>query len=171
MQWTQASAEKRLTELKVGDMPIIAVQPKKTYIDKDWFPKYKQECRNFVRSLTDSVEELAMMNLGRNEFMDLLMGREIPDNLSIRFRIPLIWGGELSADNMFMCFTFPHSQIFDRFIIEQTGNETIWLPNPARKIYLPIHSTIARMGGNGVPDRLNQISATVMASRRQSSQG
>jgi len=169
MQWTEANAEKRLEELKLDDMPIMAFQPKKVSVGSDWFPKYKKECHKFVRSLTDSVEELAMMNLSRDEFMNLLMAQEIPDNLSIRFRIPLVWGGEISVDNMFMCFTFPYTQNLDRFIIEQASNETVWLPNPARKIYLPIHSTISGNGGNAVPDRLNQIAATVMASRRQAS--
>jgi len=169
MQWTEAIAQKRLDELKLDDMPLIEVHPKKVSVEPGWFPKYKKECHKFVRSMTDCVEELAMINLDREEFMNLLMARSIPDNLSIRFRVPLVWGGELSADNMFMCFTFPHSQNLDRFIIEQSNNETIWLPNPVRKFYLPIHSTISGNGGNGVPDRLNQIAATVMASRRQAS--
>ena len=143
-------------------------QPKKRFDLYTRLQKYKQECRKFTRSLTDSVEELAMMNLSREEFMDLLMGRNIPTNLSIRFRTPLIFGGKISAENMFMCLTFPHSQNMDRFIIEQSGNETLWLPNPARKIYLPIHSTISGMGGNAVADRQSQIAAAnVMASRRQ----
>ena len=168
MEWTQSNAEKRLQELKVPDMPVLAIRPTPVSVDSDWFQKYKQECRKFTRSLTDSVEELAMMNLSREEFMDLLMGRNIPTNLSIRFRTPLIFGGKISAENMFMCLTFPHSQNMDRFIIEQSGNETLWLPNPARKIYLPIHSTISGMGGNAVADRQSQIAAAnVMASRRQ----
>lgn len=168
MEWTQSNAEKRLQELKVPDMPILAIRPTPVSVDSDWFQKYKQECHKFTRSLTDSVEELAMMNLSREEFMDLLMGRNIPTNLSIRFRTPLIFGGKISAENMFMCLTFPHSQNMDRFIIEQSGNETLWLPNPARKIYLPIHSTISGMGGNAVADRQSQIAAAnVMASRRQ----
>ena len=46
--------------------------------------------------------------------------------------------GELSIENMFLCKTFPHSYNMDRFIISQSGNDLIWLPNPAKKIYLPI---------------------------------
>ena len=168
MDWTQANAEKRLEELNIPDMPITAVRPGPISVDSDWFQKYKQECHKFTRSLTDCVQELAMMNLSREEFMDLLMGREIPDNLSIRFRTPLVFGGKIEIDNMFMCLTFPHSQNMDRFIIEQAGHETIWLPNPARKVYLPIHSTISGLGGNAVADRQSQIAAAaVMASRRQ----
>jgi hypothetical protein len=107
------------------------------------------------------------MNLSREEFMGLLTGREIPENLSIRFRVPLIWGGALSTDNLFMCYTFPLSQNLDRFIIEQSGNDTVWLPNPKKKIYLPIHSTLAGNGGNAVADRLSQMSANISAKGRQ----
>jgi hypothetical protein len=166
MQWTLAIAEKRINDLKMSDLSIVPFQPKPTRVERDWFPKYKCLCREFMRSLSDSVQELAIMNLGREEFMNLLMGREIPDNLSIRFRIPLIWGGKLEINNLFMCFTFPQSQNLDRFIMEQAGNETIWLPNPAKKIYMPIHSTISGNGGNAVSDRLSQMSANIAANRR-----
>ena len=166
MQWTQATAEKRLSELKMPDMQVTAVVPRLANVPQDWYPKYKQLAHDFIRSLSDCVEELALMNLGREEFMNLLMGRAIPDNLSLRLRIPLIWGGKLDMDNMYMCMTFPNSQNLDRFIMEQDGNETIWLPTPARKIYLPIHSTISGNGGNAVADRLSQI-ATSMSNRRQ----
>jgi len=166
MQWTQATAEKRLNDLKISDLPIMSIQPKITPVDRDWYQKYRGICREFMRSLSDSVQELAMMNLGRDEFMNLLMGREIPDNLSIRFRVPLIWGGKLEVENLFMCFTFPQSQNIDRFIIEQSGNETIWLPNPVKKIYMPIHSTISGNGGNAVSDRLSQMAASIASNRR-----
>ncbi|MBR4806431.1 MAG: hypothetical protein IKZ64_01275, partial [Alphaproteobacteria bacterium] len=154
MQWNEATATKRLESLKMADLPVMPINPRTVSVSPDWFQKYKELCRTFVRSLSDSVQELALMNLSREEFMGLLTGREIPDNLSIRFRVPLIWGGELSIDNLFMCYTFPLSQNLDRFIIEQSGNDTVWLPNPKRKIYLPIHSTLAGNGGNAVADRL-----------------
>lgn len=169
MQWTQATAEKRLSELKMPDMPITTFTPRIAQVPQDWYPKYKNLVREFARSLSDCVEELAMMNLGREEFMDLLMGRAIPPNLSIRLRIPLIWGGKIDMENMYMCHTFPHSQNLDRFIIEQKGNETVWLPTPAKKIYLPIHSTISGNGGNAVADRLSQIAAGM--SNRQQNRG
>lgn len=168
MQWTQATAEKRLKDLKMPDMPIMPVVPSGANVSPDWFQKYKALCREFMRSLSDSVQELALMNLSRDEFMNLLMGRVLPGNLSVRFRVPLIWGGQLETDNLFICATFPHSQNLDRFIIEQSENDTIWLPNPEKKIYLPIHSTISGNGGNAVADRLNQFAATVAAGRRQS---
>ena len=166
MQWSESKAEKRLNELKISDLPIISIRPDITQVSPDWFQKYREICREFMRSLSDSVQELAMMNLDRDEFMNLLMGREIPDNLSIRFRTPLIWGGKLNVDNLFMCFTFPQSQNIDRFIMEQSGNEIIWLPNPVRKIYMPIHSTISGNGGNAASDRLSQMAATMASNRR-----
>ena len=125
MQWNQSIAEKRLSDMKMPDMPVTPIQPKISAVPSDWFAQYKKLCHEFMRSLSDCVQELALMNLSRDEFMDLLMGRAIPDNLSFRFRIPLVWGGKLDIENMFMCATFPHSQNLDRFIIEQYGNETI----------------------------------------------
>ncbi len=166
MQWTQSTAEKRLSDLKISDLPIVSIRPHIVAVEPDWFQKYRSICREFMKSLSDSVQELAMMNLDRDEFMNLLMGREIPDNLSIRFRTPLIWGGKLEVENLFMCFTFPQSQNIDRFIMEQSGNETIWLPNPVKKIYMPIHSTISGNGGNAVSDRLSQMAANIAANRR-----
>lgn len=166
MQWTQAQAEKRLNELKISDLPIMAIKPTITPVDPKWFQKYRALCREFMRTLSDSVQELAMMNLNRDEFMNLLMGREIPDNLSIRFRVPLIWGGKLDINNLFMCFTFPISQTLDRFIMEQNGNDTIWMPDPAKKIYMPIHSTLSGNGGNGVADRLSQMAANIASGRQ-----
>ncbi len=166
MQWTQDFAEKRLEDMKMSDVPIVAIKPQPVAVSKDWFQKYKELCHEFMRSLTDSVQELALMNLSRDEFMELIMGREIPVNLSIRFRTPLLWGGKLEPDNLFMCFTFPQSQNLDRFIIEQADNETVWLPNPEKKIYLPIHSTIAGNGGNATADRLAQFAATMNNGRR-----
>ena len=166
MQWTEAVAEKRLAELKMSDMPVMSITPRNMPVDKDWFQKYKELCKQFSRSLTDCVQELSLMNLNRDEFMGLLMGREIPINLSIRFKVPLAWGGKLELDNLFMCYTFPISHNLDRFIIEQSGNDIIWLPNPARKIYLPIHSTKIGNGGNAVSDRLSQMSAHKSGGRR-----
>ena len=88
MQWSQATAEKRLNDLKISDLPIVSVRPQITGVDRDWFQKYRTVCREFMRSLSDCVQELAIMNLTRDEFMNLLMGREMPANLSIRMRIP-----------------------------------------------------------------------------------
>ena len=166
MQLTQASAEKILADMSMDDMPIVAITPHPTPIPADWFTKYKSARRAFMHSLTDAVEELALMQLSQHEFMDLVMGRALPRNMSIRLRTPLAWGGEISPENMFMCATFPHSQNLDRFIIAQSGNETIWLPSPARQIYLPAHTAMGGAGGNATEDRLSQVAAQIAASAR-----
>lgn len=163
MQLTQSIAEKRLTDLGVKDMPLIEVHPTPQMVAPDWFKKYKELSKRFMQSLTDSVQELAFMNLSQDEFMNLLMGRAVPENLSLRFRVPLSWGGKLELDNLFMCRTFPHSQAMDRFIIEQSDAKTIWLPNPAKKIYLPANTATGGVGGNTTDDRLTQM-ASMMSS-------
>lgn len=165
MQLKKASAEKRLEDLFMDDLPIMEFQVNDTIVAPDWFSKYKTLRRDFMRSLTDSIEELAFLNLSQDEFMGLIMGRSMPANLSIRFRIPLVWGGKLEIENMFMCRTFPHSQNMDRFIIEQAGSPTIWLPNPVRKIYVPAHTASGGDGGNATEDRLSQLAAQLASNR------
>lgn len=159
MQLTAHSAEKILSDMGMSDLPLIEIQPQRHTIPSDWFVQYKKKCYEFITSLTDSVETLAFMNLSQDEFMNLITGHSIPQNLSIRFRIPLIWGGELSIDNMFMCSTFPHSNNMDCFIINQSDAKTIWLPNPSQKVYLPTHAGGGGDGGNATEDRLAQIGA------------
>ena len=166
MQLNQNTAEKLIEELGIKNMPLIAVRPVYTSVSADWFSTYKRLCKQFMTSLTDSVETLAFMNLTQDEFMNLIMGKSLPANLSFRFRIPLSWGGALDIDNMFMCHTFPDSYNMDRFIIQQSDNDTIWLPNPAKKIYLPIQSSTSSTGGNGTEDRLTETIASQIASSR-----
>lgn len=166
MQLTQTAAEKLIEELGIKNMPLISVRPVYTQVSSDWFLTYKHLCKQFMTSLTDSVETIAFMNLTQDEFMNLIMGKSLPANLSFRFRIPLSWGGKLDIDNMFLCHTFPHSYNMDRFIIQQSGNATIWLPNPAKKIYLPTQSSTSAPGGNGTEDRLTETIASQIVSDR-----
>ena len=105
------------------------------------------------------------MNLPQNEFINLVMGHALPDNLSIRFKIPLLWGGQLTLDNMFMCWTFPHSFNLDRFIMEQNDAKTVYLPNPQKKVYLTTHTGGGGDGGNAATDRLSQSAFNFMADR------
>ena len=49
--------------------------------------------------------------------------------------------------------------------MSQIGAQTIWLPNPAKKIYLPAHTTGGGDGGNATEDRLAQIGAQIAAER------
>lgn len=165
MEWTKDTADKRMAALHMDDIPLVLHRAVSVPVAPDWFAKYKDLCRKFMESLTDSVETIAFMNLTQDEFMSLIMGRKIPQNVSLRFRVPLMWGGKLDIDNMFMCWTFPHSQNMDRFIIEQTGHENVWLPNPTKKIYIPAHTTGGGDGGNATEDRLSQIAAQLAAGR------
>ncbi len=165
MQLTKEAAEQKLSELKMDDLPLINITPQKASLSSDWFIKYKKACHEFALSLTDSIEELAFMNLSQDDFMNLIMGKKIPTNLSIRFRIPLLYGGEISPDNMFMCWTFPNSYRLDKFIADQAGSQTIWLPNPTKKIYISAHTASGGDGGNATSDRLSQLAAQLSQNR------
>lgn len=155
MQFNQDSAMARLSSLGMDDMPVMEYTPKRSCVDKDWFKTYSMLRHEFMSSLTDSFEEIAFMNLSQDEFMNLITGKQMPENTSIRFRIPLTLGGELSVDNMFMCLTFPHSQNLDRFIIEQSDATKLFLPNPEKKIYVTTHLAGGGDGGNATSDRLS----------------
>ena len=165
MQWNQGIAEKRITELGMDDLPLVQMRPSPHTVSPDWFKHYHDLVHQFALSLTDSVSDLAFMNLPSDDFMDLVMGRCMPENLSVRLRVPLVWGGKLEIDNMFLCMTFPHAHNMDRFIIEQSGNDIIWMPNPAKKVYLPSHMMNGGDGGNATTDRLSQMAAQIAASR------
>lgn len=164
MHWTKDIAEQKLAALGMDDMPVTCVRPVASVVSPDWFQKYRSLCRSFMESLSDSIDTLAMMNLTQDEIMKLLMVRGLPPNTSIRFRIPLVWGGKLDINNLFMCRTFPFAHNMDRFIISQSGNDGIWLPNPAKKIYVPAHTSGGGDGGNATEDRLTQIAAQIAIS-------
>ncbi len=166
MNMNSSIAEKKLIELGIKDMPIIEYEPKPTTVSADWFVQYKKLCKEFMMSLTDSVDTFAIQGMPQDDFMNMIMGKKIPENFSIRLRIPLVWGGKLSIDNMFMCKTFPHSYNLDRFIIAQSGNSIIWLPNPAKKVYLPISTLGGGPGGNGTEDRLTETAASQIVADR-----
>lgn len=165
MQLNKSSAERRLAELFMDDMPVMEFTVRSVPVSTDWFARYKIIRTEFLRSLTDSIEDLAFLNLSQEEFIDLIMGKKIPNNISIRFRIPLIYGGKLDIENLFLCKTFSNSHNLDRFIIEQSGSATIWLPNPQKKVYVSAHTATGGAGGNATEDRLSQMSAQFAASR------
>ncbi len=155
----------RLATLGMEDMPVTEYAPKRCVIDNDWFKRYCVLRREFLASLTDSFEEIAFMNLSQDEFMNLITGKLMPENTSLRLRIPLVWGGKLEIENMFMCLTFPHSQNLDRFIIEQSDAKTVFLPNPKKKIYVTTHIAGGGAGGNATSDRLSAAVVNYASSR------
>lgn len=166
MHLNASLAERKIAELGLKDLPIIEHRPIRTNIPTDWFAQYKRLCHEFMSTLSDCIEEIALMDLSQEEFINLITGKKISENLSIRFRIPLVWGGELNIDNMFLCKTFPHSYNMDRFIISQSENDIIWLPNPAKKIYLPIGNISGGDGGNATEDRLTETVLSQIAADR-----
>lgn len=165
MQWSQDTAMRRARELNIDDIPLVCHRPVLVPVDPNWFARYKTLTHEFMQTLTDSVDTLAFMNLTQDEFMGLVMGTRLPDNMSFRFRIPLVWGGKLGLENLFMCQTFPHAYNMDRLIIEQSGNDMIWLPNPAKKIYVPAHTAGGGDSGNATDDRLSQMAAQMASAR------
>ncbi len=161
MKISETSAIARISDLGMDDMPLMEYTPRPTKLPNDWFITYRNLCHKFMQSLTDCATEIAFMNLSQTEFMNLVMGRELPRNTSIRWRIPITLGGELSIDNMFLCRTFPHSHNMDRFILEQSNNDTLWLPNPSKAIYVTTHTAGGGAGGNATSDRLAQMAAQI----------
>ena len=166
MQLNASTAEKLISELGMPDMPLRTVTPTPTPLSPDWYSLYKDLCRRFMMSLGDSVETLAVMDIPQDDFMNMLMGRSLPDNLSFRFRVPLAWGGRMEIENMFMCRTFLHSYNMDRFILTQSDAQTVWLPDPAQKVYWPAHMLSGGDGGNGTEDRLTEQFASNFVSDR-----
>lgn len=166
MQYNQQSATERLSNLGMDDLPVMEYTPVRCSLDADWFQKYVSLRRDFLSSLSDSFEEITFMNLNQDEFIQLITGKSLPENTSIRFKIPIVWGGDLSVDNMFLCWTFPHSYNMDRFIIEQSDAKTVFLPNPAKKIYLTSHTGGGGAGGNAASDRLSQTAINNFMSGR-----
>ena len=61
MQLNQDAAQKRLNDLGINDIPLIPVHPVNTNVSPDWFSKYRNLCRVFMDSLTDSVVELSFL--------------------------------------------------------------------------------------------------------------
>lgn len=165
MQLTRESAEKIMSDMFMSDMPLVEFQPRPALVSSDWFAQYKKLCREFMRSLVDAVETLSFMNLTQEEFMALVAGHTLPANTSIRFRVPLVWGGTLDVDNLFMCRTFPCANNLDRFLITQSGAQTIYLPSPAQRVYVPAHTASGGDGGNATSDRLAQMAAQIAAAR------
>jgi hypothetical protein len=156
---TKFDAERRLADLLLEDMPVMEIAARPVAVAQDWFVRLRKLRRQLMESLDDSIQELSFLDLPREDFMDLLRGRRLPENLSVRWRVPLEYGGELSVENMFLCPTFFACHNMDRFILEQAGKPTLWLPNPAKKIYIPTGAILGGPGGNSATDRMTNAFA------------
>ena len=81
MQLNEQRALERLATMGLDDMPVIEYTPKSCALDPDWFKKYSALRHEFLTSLDDSLEEIAFMNLPQDEFIGLIMGQFLPENL------------------------------------------------------------------------------------------
>ena len=137
-------------------MPLSVCRAMPTEVAPDWFPVFKRVSSEFVKSLDDSISELAILNLPQSDFMDLLMGRRLPDNLTIKFRRPIFYGGKIEANNMFLMPLFNAGLDIDIFMAEQLGQTEVFYPDPAKKVYVPTRLLSGGTGGNATEDRLAQ---------------
>ena len=96
MKISETAAIARISELGMDDMPVMEYTPKAAKLPPNWFQTYHELAHKFMETLTDCATELAFMNLSQNEFMNLVTGRALPRNTSIRWRIPITIGGEFA---------------------------------------------------------------------------
>ncbi|MDR0803466.1 MAG: hypothetical protein LBO08_00030 [Rickettsiales bacterium] len=152
MQLNKSSAEQILRELHVSNMPLMEIPATFATVAPDWFARFKTARAEFMRGLTDAMEQLSFFSFSQDEFMGLISGRRLPENFSVRLRIPVMYGGRLEPSNMFLCKSFPFSHNLDRFILGQRGAASLWLPNPKTKIYNPTANFAGGDGGNDTGD-------------------
>jgi hypothetical protein len=164
---TKRDAEARLAQFLMDDMPIEECPAVPSPLPRDWFAVFRAARVEFMESLGESIPELALLNLSREDFMDLLSGRRIPENLAIKFRRPVLYGGLLAPDNMFLMPLFPTGFNLDIFMAEQSGQGRIFYPNPTRKVYVSVQMLSGGDGGNATADRLAQGFAAQMNQGRE----
>ncbi|MDR2269042.1 MAG: hypothetical protein LBD94_02550 [Rickettsiales bacterium] len=158
-------AEQRLAGFLMDDMPVESCKATPSPFPKDWFRMFRQARIEFMESLDDSVQELALLNLPRDDFINLLTAKTMPENLCLKFRRPILYGGEINPENMFIITNFPYGLNLDIFMAEQSGQGEIWYPNPAKKIYVSMNVLSGGDGGNATSDRLAQAFASMSQNR------
>jgi len=162
---TLSEARTRLKNLLMDDLPLEECAAAPVKLAPGWFREFQAARRDFLASLSDSIPELALINLSREDFMDLLMAKRIPENLSVKFRRPIAYGGAVSPENMFLMLSFPYGSNLDIFMAEQAGQGTLWYPNPVKKIYVSMNMLSGGEGGNATSDRLSQAFAAQVGGR------
>ena len=50
----------------------MEIKPMRANIPNDWFARYKKLCHEFMTTLSDCIEEIALINLSQEEFIDLM---------------------------------------------------------------------------------------------------
>lgn len=149
-------AKQLLKKLNIYNVDVQKWIVKKINLDKNWYKAYTKIKTEFLFSLSDSIELLYYMNLSQEEIFETIMGKKIPNGISIKFKIPLFLGGELNVNNLYLCRTFPFSFNIDLFIMEQMENKEIFIPCINKKIYDPLSSS--NIGGgtsNEMPNVVN----------------
>ena len=158
----QFLAKNMMDDLNLGSCPAVP-----SALGADWFEKFRNVRAKFMESLGDSIPELALLNLSQDDFMGLMTGRALPENLTVKFRRPILYGGEISIGNMFMMPLFPAGFNLDIFMAEQHGQGEIWYPDPAKKVYVSVRMLTGSEGGNATADRLAQGFAAQMSQGRE----
>jgi len=124
----------------------------------------------------NSMEEMAKAGLPYE--MVASMGRgQFPENLSLCFKIPPEYGGEVAFSNMFLIQKYPYLEMINAFLDEQmleynrdaahthdTGfalPPELFYPNPEGIVFLPALKGLASPGGNATTDKMTQIGSTM----------
>jgi hypothetical protein len=161
----QTTAGRRLADLMMEDMPTREITARLQPVPADWYTQYVQKRPAFLQSLSDSIQDLSFMNINQDDFLNIMRGDKLPENVTIHLRVPLQYGGKIENDNMFLCPTYPFAVNIDIFMIEQFGNPTLFIPDPKKRVYIPTRLTGGGEGGNATTDRLSQLSAQLAGGR------
>lgn len=159
-------AEQFLAKRNMDDLILDVCGAVPVPLSADWFVRFRNARQAFMQSLDDSIPELALLNLSQDDFINLMTGRKIPENLTLKFRKPPLYGGEIAIENMFMMPTFPTGFNLDIFMLEQIGRPEVFFPNPAKKVYVSVNMISGGDGGNATSDRLAQGFAAQMQTGR-----
>jgi hypothetical protein len=158
---SQADAERILASMGLSDLPVADVDARPRPLPRDWFAAYRAARRALLTNIIqDYRDELMMMDLPMDDIMAMLKGERIPANVSVKFRVPPIFGGAISPDNMFVCRAASEGRAIDVFIAAQAGAEKFFYPNPKKPIYLTSMSSMNSPGGNATSDRMSDVLAS-----------
>ncbi|MCL2629174.1 MAG: hypothetical protein FWD33_00540 [Alphaproteobacteria bacterium] len=154
-------AERRQGDLGLDDLPLVEVAAAVRPLPKGWFEEFRRERRRLLTELVrKDKEELMMMGLPIDDIVAMLGGKKIPAGVSVKFRVPPIYGGDISAENMFICRAASEGRAIDIFIAGQAGAENFFAPNPSKSVYVTSMKSMNSPGGNSTSDRMSDVLAT-----------
>ncbi|MDR0319156.1 MAG: hypothetical protein LBH81_00230 [Rickettsiales bacterium] len=161
MMKTALDAERKLTEMGLGDLPVAEVRAIPRPLPAGWFAAYRDARRELLtRTVQNNKDELFMMDIPVEFIMAMLRGERIPLNVSVKFKIPPIYGGSISAGNMFVCRAASEGRLIDSFIASQAGADLFFCPNPAKSVYITSMASMNSPGGNATSDRMSEVQAS-----------